>query len=156
MLFSKHDQIGVKLLTRLFSCDANSLPQKDNLHNEFCLIDPPVISFDGESLLNSVLYGSDKYNNKINKEILFCRHRGYRGGAWPLTFLCGKNKKGKQRKKSKSLKAETIKRLSLRSKCYCFSNVYCFILECLEFKYFSVFHGPFTSKSICRPRQIYY
>ena len=41
-----------------------------------------------------------------------------------------------------------IKRLSPRSNCYCFSNVYCFILECLEFKYFSVFRGPSTLKSI--------
>ena len=51
-------------------------------------------------------------------------------------------------KKEKSTKAETIKRLSPSSKCYRFSNVYCFILEFLEFKYFSVFHGPTTLKSI--------
>ena len=37
------------------------------------------------------------------------------------TFLHSKNKKWKQRKK-KSLKAETIKRLSQRSKCYFFSH----------------------------------
>ena len=33
-----------------------------------------------------------------------------------------KNEKGKQRKKRKSFKAETIKRLSPRSTCYCFSH----------------------------------
>ena len=38
------------------------------------------------------------------------------------TFLCSENKKGKQRKKRKSFKAETIKRLSPKSKCYCFSH----------------------------------
>ena len=81
--------------------------------------------------------------------ILFQIGRRYRGGqAWPPTFSCGKNKKGKQRKNRKSFKAETIKRLSPRSKCYCFSNFYCFILERLEFKYFSVFHGPSTLKPI--------
>ena len=57
-------------------------------------------------------------------------------GDFPPTpnFLCStsKNKKGKQRKKS--LQAETIKSLSPRSKCHCFSNGYCFILECLGFK----------------------
>ena len=40
----------------------------------------------------------------------------------PHTHLCSKKKKGKQRKKGKSFKAETIKRLSPRSKCYCFSH----------------------------------
>ena len=63
-------------------------------------------------------------------------------------FLYSKNKKRKQREKRKSFKAETIKRLSPRWKCYCFSNVYCLILECLELKYFSVFHHRSTLKSI--------
>ena len=40
----------------------------------------------------------------------------------PLTFSRSRKKKGKQRKKRKSFKAETIKRLSSRSKCYCFSQ----------------------------------
>ena len=68
--------------------------------------------------------------------------------AWLPTFLCNKNKKEKQRKKRKSFKAETIKRLSPRSKCYYFSNVNGFILERLEFKHFSVFYDPSTLISI--------
>ena len=43
---------------------------KDNLHDDLCLTDPPVIIFDGESQLNALLYGSDEFNDKINKEIL--------------------------------------------------------------------------------------
>ena len=43
---------------------------------------------------------------------------------------------------------ERVKRLSPRSKCYCFSNVYCFTLERLEFKYPSVFYDPSNLKSI--------
>ena len=51
------------------------------------------------------------------------RHRGRgTGGDDTLTFLLSKKKKGKQRKKWNSFKAETIKRLSPRSKCYCFSH----------------------------------
>ena len=44
--------------------------ERRNLHDDLCLIDPPVISFDGESQLNVLLYGSDKFNDKINKEIV--------------------------------------------------------------------------------------
>ena len=44
---------------------------KDNLHDDFCLIDPPVIRFDVESQLNVLLYGSGEFNYKINKEIHF-------------------------------------------------------------------------------------
>ena len=40
--------------------------ERRNLHNDLCLIDPPVISFDGESQLNVLLYGSDEFNDKIN------------------------------------------------------------------------------------------
>ena len=56
---------------------------------------------------------------------------GEPGGMAP-TFLRSRKKKGKQGKKRKSSKAETIKRLSPRSKCYCLA-----ILERLEFKKFS-------------------
>ena len=42
-----------------------------NLHDGLCLIDHPVISFNGESPLNVLLYGSDEFNDKINKEIHF-------------------------------------------------------------------------------------
>ena len=37
-------------------------------HNR--LIDLLVINFDKESQLNVLLYGSDEFNNKINKEII--------------------------------------------------------------------------------------
>ena len=37
------------------------------LHNDLCLIDPLVTSFDGESQLNVLLYGSDEFNDKINR-----------------------------------------------------------------------------------------
>ena len=71
------------------------------------------------------------------------------------TILCSENKKGKQRKKRKSFKAETIKRLSPRSKCYCFSHsrasrIQKFFLPANHGgrQYFSAFHGPSTLKSI--------
>ena len=41
--------------------------KRHNLHDDLSLLDPPVINFDGESLLNALLYGSDEFNNKINK-----------------------------------------------------------------------------------------
>ena len=40
----------------------------------------------------------------------------------PPTFLHSKKKKGRQREKRKGFKAETIKRLSPRSKYYCFNH----------------------------------
>ena len=40
----------------------------------------------------------------------------------PPTFLCSKKKKGRQRQKRKGFKAETIKRLSPKSKYCCFSH----------------------------------
>ena len=67
--------------------------------------DPPVITCNGESLLNAVLYGSDEFNDKINKEVLYhiipnrANDKGWPREAWAPTFLCNKNKKGKQRKK---------------------------------------------------------
>ena len=58
-------------------------------------------------------------------------------------------------KKRKSFKAETIKRLSPRSKCYCFSHsrasrIQKFFLTANHGGryYFSVFHGPSTLRSI--------
>ena len=38
------------------------------------------------------------------------------------SLMMSKRKKGKQSKARKTFKAETIKRLSLRSKCYCLSH----------------------------------
>ena len=43
--------------------------ERHNLHDDLCLLDPPVISFDEKSLLNALLYGSDEFNDKINREI---------------------------------------------------------------------------------------
>ena len=43
---------------------------RQNLHDDLHLIDPSIISFDEESLLNALLYCSDGFNNKINGEIL--------------------------------------------------------------------------------------
>ena len=47
------------------------------------------------------------------------RKRG--GGVWRSTFLRRKKQKGTPRKKKKTFKAETIKRLPPKSKCYCFN-----------------------------------
>ena len=44
--------------------------ERHNLHDDLCLIDLLVINFDKESQLNVLLYGSDEFNNKINKEII--------------------------------------------------------------------------------------
>ena len=70
------------------------------------------------------------------------------------TFLRGK-KKWMQRKKRKGFKAETIKRLSPRLKCYCFSHSRASIIQNFFMlannggrQYFSVLHGPSTLKSI--------
>ena len=57
-----------------------------------CLIDPPVISFDK---LNVLLYGSDEFKNKINKEIT-----GVAGGAHGHSIFCvTKIKKGNKGRK---------------------------------------------------------
>ena len=59
--------------------------------------DLPVITFDGESLLNVLLYGSDKFNDEIDKKILLSiiPNKVDDTGvaevrAWPPTLLCGK------------------------------------------------------------------
>ena len=44
------------------------------------------------------------------------------GGHGSFSFLLSKKEKGRQRQKRKGFKAETIKRLSPRSKYYCFSH----------------------------------
>ena len=69
--------------------------------------------------LNALLCGSNEFNGKINKEIphSIIPNRaddtgwGGRGGSMAPTYFCSKNKKGKQSKRRKSFKAETIKRL---------------------------------------------
>ena len=76
-------------------------------------------------------------------------------GPCPPTFGVAKRKKGNKGKKRNSFKADTIKRLSQRSKCYCFSNSRA--SRNIEFslstnyggrQHFLVFHGSSTLKSI--------
>ena len=69
----------------------------------------------------------------------------------PLFFLRSKKKKGKYRKVRKTFKAETMKRLSLRSKLYCLIHSRTSRIQ-ERLKYFSVFHGPSTVKSISPAR----
>ena len=85
------------------------------------------------------------------------RHWGGEGGGGHglPTFLRSKKKRGKQRKVRKTFKAETIKRLSLRSKLHCLSHsrasrIQNFFLSANHGgrQYFSVFHGPCTLKCI--------
>ena len=42
--------------------------ERHNPHDDLCLTDTPVISFDGESPLNARPYSSDEFNDKINRE----------------------------------------------------------------------------------------
>ena len=83
------------------------------------------------------------------------QHRGGGRGAMALTFLHSKKKIGKQREKRNNFKAETIKRLSPRSKCYCFSHSRLFRIQKIFFlanhggrQYFPLFHGPSPLKFI--------
>ena len=62
--------LKLKLLNTFFLRCQFLASERHNLHDDLCLIDPPVTRFDGESLLNSLLYGSDEFNDKINNEIL--------------------------------------------------------------------------------------
>ena len=39
--------------------------ERHNLYDDLCLIDHPVISFDGEALLNALLYGSDEFKGRV-------------------------------------------------------------------------------------------
>ena len=86
------------------------------------------------------------------------RHRGAMLPPRPLpfpTFLRSKKKKGRQKQKRKCFKAETIKRLSPRSKYYYFSHSRASRIRKSFLSvnhggqhYFPVFHGPPTLKSI--------
>ena len=42
------------------NCGIEIASERQNLHDNLYLIDPPVISFDGESLLNALLYSLDE------------------------------------------------------------------------------------------------
>ena len=73
----------------------------------------------------------------------------------PQLFCVAKRKKLNKGKKGKSFKAETIKRLPPKSKCYCFSHsrasrIQKFFLSANHGnrQCFTVFHGPSTLKSI--------
>ena len=59
-------------LNTFFLCCQFLASEKHDLHHDLCLIDPPVISFDQESLLNALLYGSDEFKEKLNRETLIC------------------------------------------------------------------------------------
>ena len=63
--------------------------ERHNLHDDFCLIDPPVISFDGEFLLNAPLYGSDKFKDEINKYFSALYQTGPTTPKWPRRGMGG-------------------------------------------------------------------
>ena len=70
----------------------------------------------------------DFTTRKLTWQIYFQHFQNFRtgntgeGGARPPIFCVSKRKKRKQREKRKSFKATTIKKLSARSKYYCFSR----------------------------------
>ena len=77
--------------------------ERHNHHDDLCLIDPPVISFDGESLLNILLCDSDEFNDKINKAIVICiipnriDDAGVPEGAHGHLIFCVAKTKGKKK-----------------------------------------------------------
>ena len=86
------------------------------------------------------------------------RHRRGAGDHGPALFCVAKRKNGNKGKSRKDFKAEAIKRLSPRLKCYCFSHsraprIRTFFLSPNHGgrQYFPVFLGPFTFKSFRRP-----
>ena len=62
--------LKLKQLNTLFLRCQFLASERHNPNDDLYLIDPPVISFDGESLLNALLYGSEEFNDKINREML--------------------------------------------------------------------------------------
>ena len=92
------------------------LASERHLHDDLSLIDPPVISFDRESQLNVPLYGSDQFNDKTNKEMIFriipnrADDTGVAKGAHGHPIFCvAKIKKGNKGKKRVS-KQKLLKR----------------------------------------------
>ena len=78
------------------------------------MIDPLVISFHGEFLLNTLLYGSDEFNYKINEEILLyiiSNRVDVTGEARPglPLFRVTKIKKGNKGKTEKVSKQKLLK-----------------------------------------------
>ena len=59
-------------LNTFFLCCQFLASERHDLHDDLCLIDSPVISFDQESLLNALLYSSDEFKKKLNRETLLC------------------------------------------------------------------------------------
>ena len=82
---------------------------------------------------NAKKKNNDSCNYNKSKKIYWLPDQGrqHRGRGWvegmpppphTQTFLRSKKKNGNKGKTRKSFKAETIKKLSPRSKCYCFSH----------------------------------
>ena len=82
--------------------------ERHNLDDNLFLIEPRFISFDGESLLNALLYGPDEFNDKINEEIILriipntADNTGLaEEGHGPPLFYVAKIKKGNKEKKER-------------------------------------------------------
>ena len=81
-------ELKLKQLNTFFLRRQFLASERHNLHDDLCLIDPPVISFDGEFLLNAPLYGSDKFNDKINKYFSALYQTGPTTPRWPRGRGC--------------------------------------------------------------------
>ena len=115
-------------------------------------------SASGYLLLSFCLF-FDQFQHGVAYKSVAYRGQQHRGGGGAMgcgspLFCVAKRKKGNKEER-KSIKAETIKRLSPKSKCHCFSH--CRVSRIQNFflsanhgdrQYFSVFHGPSTLKSI--------
>ena len=85
----------------------------------------PYFIFDQEALRPDTSHMTETETAENNAETCFQQGRrqgGVVGVHDPPTFLRSKKKKEKPRQKRTIFKAETIERLSPRSKCYCFSH----------------------------------
>ena len=61
-----------KQLNTLFLRCKFPATERQNLHDDRYLIVLSFLSFDENPRLNNQLYGSDEFNNKINREIVLC------------------------------------------------------------------------------------
>ena len=99
--------------------------------------DPPVITFDRESLLNALLYGSDEFNDKISKEVILrimlnrVDDTGVaEGGPAPLPFLspfCV----AKVKKRNKG-KKERVSNQKLLTRCHQGQNVTVLVINTFQ------------------------
>ena len=91
-------------------------------------------------------------SNTIAAEVYTGRWHHGGGKAMTPTFFRSKNKKGKQRGKRKTFKAETVKRLSPKSKRHCFNHSRASRIQKIflfrQQRWSTVFCGPSTWKSI--------